>query len=414
MKRVVIVGGGISGLCSAYYLVQEGYRVTILDKSDVSTGASFINAGYITPSHFIPLAAPGIITQGIKWMMDSSSPFYIKPRWDVDFFKWTLLFKKSAKKSHVKSAIPIIKELNLKSSDLYEEMLSEVDFPFQYEKKGLLMAYRTAKSEEEELEVAEMAVKEGLDAVALSKDEVRKIQPAFSDEVIGAIHYKCDAHMTPNYFMEQMKTWLKSQGVVFEFNQAVEEFMVKDKKITALKTKDAVFGADDFVLTSGTWTYALAKSLNLYVPVQGGKGYSMDVRRNTGITMPAILVDAKVAVTPMEDFTRFAGTMEFSGNNNIVRKERVEALADAVKSYYSDFEINQEEKDSATSGLRPVSPDGLPYIGKTSKYNNLTIASGHAMMGWSLGPITGKLVTECISKIRPSLDLKPLSPERFS
>ena len=413
MKRVVIVGGGISGLCSAYYLVKEGHQVTILDRLDVSTGASFINAGYITPSHFIPLAAPGIITQGIKWMMDSSSPFYIKPRWDVDFFKWTLLFKQSAKTSKVERAIPVIKELNLKSRDLYEEMLSAVDFPFHYEKKGLLMAYRTKKSEEEELEVAEMAVKEGLEAIPLSKEEVHKMQPVFSDEVIGAVHYKCDAHMTPNHFMEQLKTWLKSKGVIFEYNQSVEEFLIKDKKITAVKTKDAVFGADEFVLASGTWTSTLAKSLKLNVPVQGGKGYSMDVHRDTGITLPAILVDAKVAVTPMEGFTRFAGTMEFSGNNTIVRKERVEALADAVKSYYADFEINQEEKEKATSGLRPVSPDGLPYIGRASKYDNLTIAAGHAMMGWSLGPITGKLVAESIAKTAPSLDMQPLSPERF-
>ncbi|WP_067029407.1 NAD(P)/FAD-dependent oxidoreductase [Allomuricauda sp. CP2A] len=413
MKRVVVVGGGVSGLFSAYYLVQEGYQVTILDKTDVSSGASFINAGYITPSHFIPLAAPGIITQGLKWMLDSSSPFYIKPRWDIDFFKWTLLFKKSAKKSQVQKAIPIIKELNLKSRDLYEEMHSNANFQFQYERKGLLMAYRTEKSEEEELEVAEMAVKEGLDASVLSKEEVHKMQPVFSDDVIGAVHYKCDAHMTPNHFMEQMKTWLSSQGVVFEFNQTAEEFLVKDNKITAVKTKDAVFGADEFVLASGTWTSKLVRSLNLYVPVQGGKGYSMDVRRDTGITMPAILVDAKVAVTPMEGFTRFAGTMEFSGNNAIVRKERVEALATAVKRYYADFEINKEEKDKATSGLRPVSPDGLPYIGKTSKYGNLTIAAGHAMMGWSLGPITGKLVAEGITKTVPSVDLKPLSPERF-
>ena len=140
----------------------------------------------------------------------------------------------------------------------------------------------------------------------------------------------------------------------------------------------------------------------------------MDVHRNTGITMPAILVDVKVAVTPMEGFTRFAGTMKFSGNIHLVRKERVEALAGAVKNYYADFEINQEEKERATSGLRPVSPDGLPYIGKTSKYDNLTIAAGHSMMGWSLGPITGKLVTEGMTKSTPSVSLKPLSPERFN
>ncbi|WNH09861.1 NAD(P)/FAD-dependent oxidoreductase [Thalassobellus suaedae] len=120
------------------------------------------------------------------------------------------------------------------------------------------------------------------------------------------------------------------------------------------------------------------------MPIQGGKGYSMDVHRPTGITIPTILLEAKAAITPMDGFTRFAGTMEFSGNNTLVKKERVEALANAAKKYYKNIEINEEERANATSGLRPVSPDGVPFIGKTSKYNNLTIAAGHAMMGWSL------------------------------
>jgi D-amino-acid dehydrogenase len=139
----------------------------------------------------------------------------------------------------------------------------------------------------------------------------------------------------------------------------------------------------------------------------------MDVHRPTGITIPAILVEAKSAITPMDSFTRFAGTMEFSGNNTIIRKKRVDALANAAKTYYKLVEITEAEKQKATSALRPVSPDGLPFIGKTSKYDNLTVASGHAMMGWSLGPITGKLITETVSNKKTSFDLSALSPERF-
>lgn len=154
MKKIVIIGGGISGLCSAYYLVKEGHSVTVIDKSDITTGASFINAGYLTPSHFIPLAAPGIITKGMKWMLNSSSPFFIKPRLDFEFFKWALQFKRSSTKFNVTKSIPVIKELNLKSQLLFEDMLTSLDFHFHYEKKGVLMAYHNSKSEEDEYEIA--------------------------------------------------------------------------------------------------------------------------------------------------------------------------------------------------------------------------------------------------------------------
>ena len=413
MKKVVIVGGGISGLCSAYYLVKEGHSVTVIDQSDITAGASFINAGYLTPSHFIPLAAPGIITQGLKWMLNSSSPFYIKPRLDFDFFKWALYFKKSATKNNVEKSIPILKELNLKSQHLFEDMLASLDFDFHYEKKGVLMAYSSSKNEAEEHEIAERAIKEGLDVTYLNKEELHKIQPVLSDHVIGAIHYKCDSHMTPNHFMLTLKTWLENNGVKFHTNQMVEDFTIKNNKIVAVKSENINFIADEFVLAIGSWTSALVSKLKLNIPIQGGKGYSMDVHRPTGITIPTILIEAKAAITPMDNFTRFAGTMEFSGNNTIVRKERVEALANAVKTFYNDIEINSEEKAKATSGLRPVSPDGLPFIGKTSKYTNLTIAAGHAMMGWSLGAITGQLVAELVEGKKSSVDLKPLAPERF-
>jgi D-amino-acid dehydrogenase len=413
LKKIIILGGGISGLCSAYYLVKEGYDVTVIDRNDITTGASFINAGYITPSHFISLAAPGMISKGIRWMFDSSSPFYVKPRLDFDFFKWVLRFKQSATLDKVEKAIPVLKDINLKSQGLYEEILSSLDFQFHYERSGLLMAYCSVKSEEEELKIAERAQKEGLEARHLTREQLRKIQPDFSEKILGAIHYECDSHTTPSRFMLSMKNWLKENGVHFELNHEINKINFLKNKIVSVESKNATFELDELVLATGSWTSSLVKSLGLNIPVQGGKGYSMDVYRSTGITIPAVLVEAKVAVTPMDGFVRFAGTMEFSGNNSIIRSNRVEAIANSVKNYYRNIELTGEEKEAAHSGLRPVSPDGLPYIGKSSKYENLTIATGHSMMGWSLGPITGKLVSQLIAKKNPSINLDPFKPERF-
>lgn len=413
MKNVVIIGGGISGLCSAYYLVKEGFAVTILDRNDITTGASFINAGYIVPSHFISLAAPGIISKGMKWMLDSSSPFYIKPRLDIEFFKWALRFKMSATSEKVERAIPVLKNINLRSRELYEEMLSTMDFQFHYRNEGLLMVYNSVRGEEEEQEIAERAIKEGLKAEILSRTELRKIQPVFSKDVLGAIHYKCDSHTSPGHFMSSMKKWLEEKGVKFHFHHEVKEIKTLQNKILSIETQNGSFEADEFIIATGSWTSALAKSLGLKIPIQGGKGYSTDVFRPIDITLPAILVEAKVAVTPMDGHVRFAGTMEFSGNNSIIRKNRVEAIANSVKKYYVDVELSTEEKEAAQSGLRPVSPDGLPFIGRTAKYKNLTVAAGHGMMGWSLGPVTGKLVTEIISKSPTSVKLDPFNVDRF-
>ncbi len=379
----------------------------------MTTGASYINAGYLTPSHFITLAEPGMITQGIKWMLNSASPFYIKPRWDPDFFKWAWHFKKSATAANVEKAIPILVELNLKSRELYLEMQESGDFDFHLERKGLLLVYKTPKNEEHEIKLAERAQKIGLEAKILNKKELRKLEPAFADDVLGGIRYDCDAHSTPNIFMKNMKNWLTEQGVNFVLNEKVTGFKSENNQIKAVKTENQLIEGDEFVLASGAWTFELARTLGLNIPIQGGKGYSMSVARKTNITMPAILTEAKCAVTPMQGFTRFAGTMEFSGNTSTVQANRVEAIARAANRYYKELNISAEERDEATSGLRPVSPDGLPFIGKTSKYKNLNIAAGHAMMGWSLGPITGKLITELISDIKPTVPLQPFLPERF-
>ncbi len=411
-KSVLIIGGGIIGLCTAYYLQKEGCQVTVIDQSDISSGASFVNAGYLTPSHIIPLASPGMITKGIKMMFNATSPFYVKPRLDSDFLKWALAFKKSSTKVNVEKAIPILRDLNLLSKDLYFDLYTDDAFDFHLEKKGLLMYYQTDKAGEHEIKVAKRAIKEGLEAKILNLDQVKKLEPNVDLNIKGAIHYICDAHTTPREFMQQMYLYLKNKGVIFYTNEKVVSLKLDSNKLTKVTTEKREILTDEVTIASGSWSPELTKQLDLQLLVQAGKGYRVDVKRELKITMPAILMEAKVAVTPMHGFTRFAGTMEIGGINHSINPVRVKAIANAAELFYDGLKIEQSEIDNAACGLRPVSPDGLPFIGRLSKIKNVTVATGHAMMGWSLGPATGKLIAEIITEKERSMDVNLLRPER--
>jgi D-amino-acid dehydrogenase len=411
-KNVIIIGGGIIGLCSAYYLQKEGHHVTVIDQSNMDAGASYVNAGYLSPSHLIPLSAPGVMKKGLKWMLNPASPLYIKPRLDSDFIKWTLAFNKSCNANHVEKAIPAIKGITLLTQDLYDDIKRDENFSFHYEKKGLLMLCQTEKMLEEEIETANLGKREGLDVNEISIEELKTLEPNATFNVKGATYYKCDSHSTPHEFMTEMKVHLKNVGVTFFLNEKVEDLIINNRKIEAVKTKNQTLKADEFVLAAGSWSTLLSKKLGMKLLLQAGKGYRINTTQNTGITIPSILAEAKVAVTPMNGFTRFAGTMEIAGINNHINKIRVEAIANAASNFYPDVTLTQEEKNDVASGLRPVSPDGLPYIGKSSKCKNLTIATGHAMMGWSMGPATGKLVSEVISDKKSTLNLNPFHPDR--
>ncbi len=408
----MIIGGGIIGLSTAYYLRKEGHQVTIIDQSNMTSGASFVNAGYITPSHIIPLAAPGMISKGIKWMFDSSSPFYVKPRLDSDFLKWSWAFKKSATHKKMERSIPLIKEINVLSRELYQDIKKSGDFDFHFDRKGLLMCYKTDEAGEEEWEVGQRGKTLGLGVVNLSKSEVHQLEPNVNLDIKGAVYYDTDAHMTPGEYMKQLYQYLQNDGVIFHTEEKVEDLHVQNNRITTIQTNKQSLIADEVIIAAGSWSPLVTKKLGIKIPTQAGKGYRINVERSTGIQIPAILLEAKVAVTPMNGFTRFAGTMEIGGINHDINPTRVGAIAKAATAYYKGLEIHQSEIDNAACGLRPVSPDGLPYIGRTNKYKNVCIASGHAMMGWSLGPATGKLIAEVISDKKTSLELSAYHPDR--
>lgn len=411
-KEVIIIGGGIIGLCSAYYLQKEGHQVTIIDKSKMNAGASYVNAGYLSPSHLIPLSAPGVMKKGLKWMFNKSSPLYIKPRLDLDLLHWAWAFNKSCSQQHVDKAAPIIKDICVLSQELLDDIKTTENFKFHYDKKGLFVLCQTEKMLEEEIKTAEIAKDLGLIVREVAPLEIKELEPNVEINAIGAAYFECDQHTTPHEFMADLKQYLLDSGVVFLTNEKVIDIHVNKGEIKSIETDKQSLTVNEYVLAAGSWSNLVSKKIGLKLLLQAGKGYRINTERPTGITIPSIFSEAKAAVTPMNGFTRFAGTMEIAGINHSINQLRVDAIASAVKSYYPSISLTQTEKNNAACGLRPVSPDGLPYIGKSKYCDNLTIASGHAMMGWSMGPGTGKLVQEIIDEQSPSMPIDLFNPDR--
>ena len=412
-KKIVIIGGGIIGLCTAYYLNEKGHNVTIVDKSDMNSGTSYVNAGYLSPSHLIPLASPDSLKNGLKWMFDSKSPLYIKPRFSLSLLNWMYAFAKSSSNYHVNKSIPLIKDITLLSQQLYDEIKQKSYFNFHYEKKGLLMLCKSQKYLDSESKLVDTAVSHGLNAKMVTKSDLKKIEPNIEIDAIGGSYFNCDFHTTPNEFMSEMKKYLKISGVKIIKNTKITDINIKNGIIKNINSFENKIYADEFILCAGSWSNLLSKKLNLNLLLQAGKGYSINILDKTKITIPAILSEAKVAVTPMNGFTRIAGTMEIAGINKNISKARVDTIVKLSKNYYPDLKIKSTDINNASSGLRPVSPDGLPYIGRSSKCDNLIIATGHAMMGWSMATATGLIVSEILEKKKLSLNIQSYSPDRI-
>ena len=206
--------------------------------------------------------------------------------------------------------------------DLFEEIKASEDFNFHYERKGLLMCYKTDKAGEEEWKVGQLGIKEGLNVKNLTKEDVKKLEPNIDLKIKGAVFYDCDAHTTPSEFMNEMVNYLKSNGVNFYLNEEVKDIQVSGNRVSKLITDKQEHKADEVVLASGSWSPLLTKKLDIKIPIEAGKGYRINVERHTGIQMPSILVEANVAVTPMNGFTRFAGTMELGGINHDINKKK--------------------------------------------------------------------------------------------
>lgn len=414
MSQVTIAGGGIIGLCCAYYLQKEGYDVTVIERGDISDGTSFGNAGYVSPSHFIPLASPGIVAQGLRWMLSSTSPFYIKPRLNLDLIRWGLTFWKNATEQKVKeSGVPLNNILQL-SRELTSEMKHELGNTFRMEEIGCFLLYKTEKTEKHEIHLGELAQKFNIETRIYSGAEVQAMEPEVEVNVRGGVLYPIDAHLHPGEWMKTLKAHLQKVGVKLQLNTTITGFEKANGKVTAVLTDQGSFPCEELVLANGSWLPIAAKQLGIDLLLQAGKGYSMTFENmQQNLKYPAILVEARVAMTPMGRDLRMGGTMEISGLKSPTLIKRAEAIYNAGKNYYPSLKVEFPEPSRIWHGYRPLSPDGLPYIGRHSKYKNLVIAGGHAMVGISMAAGTGRLVQQLLSHQQPAFDLQAFAVERF-
>ena len=414
--NALIVGGGIAGLSSAWYLRKTGWNVSVLDKGDFLDNCSYGNAGMIVPSHFTPMAAPGIVSQGIRWMFNSRSPFYVKPVPSASLISWGLKFMKNANERHVNTSAPPLRDLNLYSSTLYDELYRDLDESFELKKKGILMLYKTARTQEEEIHLAHTAQELGLDVEVIDRAQLAVLEPELRLDVLGAVHYKCDGHLYPPALITALRKKLESVGVRFYAHEEVIDVSRSQGRITSIETGSGKkFSADRYVFAAGAWLQQLCKKAGLSVPVMPGKGYSFMTGAFEGkVQHPALLLEARVALTPMNGQVRIGGTMELAAVNHKINQNRVEGIVRSVPQYYPEFQLPMPEEKDIWHGFRPCSADGLPYLGNSAKLENLTIAGGLGMMGLSLGPAVGKTVADLINNTRTGTDIRLFDPERFN
>jgi D-amino-acid dehydrogenase len=415
MKNIAIIGGGIIGLSTAYYLTRSGHKVTIFDKGNLDDNCSVGNAGMIVPSHIIPLAAPGMISKGVRWMFNKKSPFYVRPRLNKGLIRWGLKFYAHANHSHVMRSIPLLKEISTLSKILYQDLKSERHFDFGFEERGLLMLFKSTETEKEELEAAKLANKYGVEAMVLSLQDVQRLEPNVTVNARGGIYFPGDAHINPQMLVRGLIDYLQGKGVIIVRNTAIEDFVVQADVISGVKINNEVYQFDEFILATGAWSGILCSKLGIDLPMQSGKGYSFmidGVMKN--VRIPTLLLEGRVAVTPLGTSLRFGGTMEIGDTNRSIDMKRVQGIVETIPMYYPEMIVQMPGEKTVWSGLRPCSPDGLPYIGRPARWRNLIIATGHSMMGMSLGPATGKLLDELVNESTTSMDISSFNPDRFS
>ena len=413
---ILIIGGGVIGVCAAYYLAEAGRQVTVVEQGEIAAGSSYGNAGLIVPSHIVPIAAPGALSSGLRWMLDPESPFYIKPRLAPDLIGWLWRFAWACRPGPLQRAIPVMRDLGRISLNLYNELAPLVGQESGYKQGGLLMVFKTSRGMAGGAEEAHLLQKHGYPVEVLDADGLQRIEPSIRPDVAGGLCYRDDGHFSPAEFVRGLARVAQQRGACIHTHTEVLGFETDKRRITVVKTTHGDCRAKQVVLAAGSWSSKVGQALRLRLPIQAAKGYSVTIRRPSNAPiMPLLLGESRVAVTPMISpagpTLRFAGTLELVGMDFSINQRRVNAMRRAARDYLADLE--ETETLEIWRGLRPCTPDGLPIIGRTRAFENLIVASGHAMLGMSLGPVTGKLVEQLVRGEKPLMDLTPLRVERF-
>lgn len=419
-RHAVVAGGGAIGVCSAYYLSLAGWRVTLVERSEIGRGCSYGNACLIVPSHSHPLPAPGVFGQALRWMGRRDSPFYIRPRLDPALLRWAWQFRRYCTPEAARRGFDALLRLSRASLQLYEELAHSTDFFFR--RQGLLHVYVSdagfagARREQEELGHA------GFRARLLSREEAREFEPALGDRLRGALFIEGEAHADSYRFVRALAAACEERGVRVLERQAVARVHVTGGRARSVIVEPASpaeagdaeeLQADVVVLAAGAWTSALAAPLGIRIPLQPAKGYSCTIDAQGGVpAVPVLIAERRVIITPLGDRVRFGGTLELAGFDLGIDRVRYEAVARAAREVLREPPPMRGE--DAWCGLRPVTPDGLPVIDRARGVEGIIVAAGHAMLGLTQAPITGKLVAELAGGLPPSVAVEPFRLDRFA
>ena len=411
---VLIIGGGSIGLNCAYYLLKAGRSVTLIDAKKIAAGSSSGNAGHIVPSHIVPLAAPGMIGTSLKWMLNpATSPFSMKVSLDPAYLIRLMQFAMACSAANVEHAIPPLKALGLLSAQNFADMVAAENFDCHYQQTGLLFLYKNEDAFAGGKHEAEILHQNGLPAEVLDRKAVHEREPGALSDVIGGVHFTGDASLNPARFLQLLVERVRGMGATLQENTPVIHLERANGKISSIHTPVAEFEPELVILAAGAWSPSVARGLQINVPIQPARGYSLTMTAPQIMPKQALILgERRVAVTPMGDQLRFTGRLELSPLDTTVNQKQITSIEQAVREYIqldSKLEIRE-----TWAGLRPTTPDGMPIIGFAPNYSNLLLATGHAMLGLSLGPGTGQVVTELATGNKTAFDLFPLRAERFN
>lgn len=415
-QQIGIIGGGIIGLCCAYYLRKNGHQVTVFERGEIGKGASYGNAGLIVPALYQPLSDPDIRTKGIKWLLNPGSPFYLKPRLDWGLLKWLWQFNRFCTVQHAAMGKPLLRDWQLYSLSLYQEM--QVDLQTTCEQAGICFVARTDKGLQELEALATEADTMDLSAELLSATDIHAREAGLSLNCVGGLYYAIGSKVHPQTLTQNLHQYLLAQGVNIHTHCHIEQFLQSSSGNvqSIVDNQGKTYHCDQYIIAGGVFSDELGKSIGLNLPLQAGKGFSFVTAKTDSLNFktPLILLEDKIAVTPYADSVRFAGTMMFCGKDLSISSHRVQTMRSAANCVFNGLTLTEDNTVDVWAGLRPCSPDGMPLVGRANTAENVIVATGHGMQGMSLGATTGKVVSDLIDKQRAEIDIHAMRLSRFS